>query len=335
VLDALEPALVAGLVVEDEVDRFRFSHALVRDAVLAAVPLSRRPGCTPGRGRCSTSPPRRPRPHRVDPHRGRPHWLAAGTGARQAGPGAPPPQRQVALGTARRRGGVRPAARRSRRPGGGRGVGLDGPLRPAADLIDACRWVPDWDRLSAAVDEAVEVADRPGTSSAPPRRPCSPAWCPVAAAVAWASCTSRRARAAPGAGRLPAGDGVLALPGAGRPRAGALLPRGSAGAGRRLTDEALAMARRIGDPALLQGALQAGSPPSGGRDGQPPAGADGGGGRPGRGHRGRASERPRSPCRPSCWVSSAASTACTRCSEQARALPSGCACRTSCSRSAA
>lgn len=42
VLDALDPALDAGLVTEDGVDRFRFTHALVRDTALAAVPQSRR-----------------------------------------------------------------------------------------------------------------------------------------------------------------------------------------------------------------------------------------------------------------------------------------------------
>src|SRR6201999_530841 len=42
VLDALDPALAAGLVDEDGVDRFRFTHALVRDTVLASLPASRR-----------------------------------------------------------------------------------------------------------------------------------------------------------------------------------------------------------------------------------------------------------------------------------------------------
>ena len=42
VLDRLEPAIQAGLVDEDGVDRFRFNHALVRDAVLGALAQSRR-----------------------------------------------------------------------------------------------------------------------------------------------------------------------------------------------------------------------------------------------------------------------------------------------------
>lgn len=42
VLDRLEPALVAGLVGEFGVDRFRFAHALVRDTAYAGLSLSRR-----------------------------------------------------------------------------------------------------------------------------------------------------------------------------------------------------------------------------------------------------------------------------------------------------
>ena len=47
-LDQLDPALQAGLVREDGVDRFRFAHALVRDTAYAAL-IARPdgPGCTP------------------------------------------------------------------------------------------------------------------------------------------------------------------------------------------------------------------------------------------------------------------------------------------------
>ncbi|MDF1606304.1 BTAD domain-containing putative transcriptional regulator [Nocardioides sp. YIM 152315] len=41
-LDRLDPAIEAGLVAEDGVDRFRFSHALIRDTVLSGLPQSRR-----------------------------------------------------------------------------------------------------------------------------------------------------------------------------------------------------------------------------------------------------------------------------------------------------
>ncbi|MBA2952459.1 AAA family ATPase [Nocardioides sp. MAH-18] len=41
-LDLLDPAIEAGLVAEDGIDRFRFNHALVRDTVLSGLPQSRR-----------------------------------------------------------------------------------------------------------------------------------------------------------------------------------------------------------------------------------------------------------------------------------------------------
>ena len=42
VLDLLDPALAVGLVREDGVDRFVFDHALVRDTLVARLPVSRR-----------------------------------------------------------------------------------------------------------------------------------------------------------------------------------------------------------------------------------------------------------------------------------------------------
>ena len=42
VLDLLDPALAVGLVREDGVDRFTFDHALVRDTLVARLPVSRR-----------------------------------------------------------------------------------------------------------------------------------------------------------------------------------------------------------------------------------------------------------------------------------------------------
>ena len=41
VLDSLEPAVATGLLVEADEDRFRFTHALVRDTALATLPRSR------------------------------------------------------------------------------------------------------------------------------------------------------------------------------------------------------------------------------------------------------------------------------------------------------
>ena len=41
-LDHLDPALDAGLVREDGIDRYLFGHALVRDTIYAAIPAARR-----------------------------------------------------------------------------------------------------------------------------------------------------------------------------------------------------------------------------------------------------------------------------------------------------
>jgi tetratricopeptide (TPR) repeat protein len=70
-LDALEPALAAGLVDEDGVDRFRFTHALVRDTVLSGLPASRRARV---HARAAAALEGRPG-HETEVAR---HWLAAG-----------------------------------------------------------------------------------------------------------------------------------------------------------------------------------------------------------------------------------------------------------------
>jgi hypothetical protein len=67
VLDDLDPALAEGLVVEDDADQFRFSHALVRDAVYAGVPASRR-----ARRHAAVATAT------GDPAQAARHWLAAG-----------------------------------------------------------------------------------------------------------------------------------------------------------------------------------------------------------------------------------------------------------------
>ena len=71
VLDALDPALAAGLVDEDGVDRFRFTHALVRDTVLSSLPASRRARV---HARAAAALDGRPG-HETETAR---HWLAAG-----------------------------------------------------------------------------------------------------------------------------------------------------------------------------------------------------------------------------------------------------------------
>lgn len=71
VLDLLDPALAAGLIDEDGVDRFRFTHALVRDTVLGSLPASRRARV---HARAAATLAGR-RGHEAEIAR---HWLAAG-----------------------------------------------------------------------------------------------------------------------------------------------------------------------------------------------------------------------------------------------------------------
>ncbi|MFC7496287.1 MULTISPECIES: BTAD domain-containing putative transcriptional regulator [unclassified Nocardioides] len=70
-LDLLDPAIEAGLVAEDGVDRFRFNHALVRDTVLSALPQSRRARVHARAAAALSDRPKR----ETEVAR---HWLAAG-----------------------------------------------------------------------------------------------------------------------------------------------------------------------------------------------------------------------------------------------------------------
>ncbi len=80
VLAMLEPAVGAGLLAEEDVDRFRFTHALVRDTALTGLPLSRQARLHARAAEALSS-----RPDRVgrvaDVAR---HWAAAGPRHRRA-----------------------------------------------------------------------------------------------------------------------------------------------------------------------------------------------------------------------------------------------------------
>lgn len=70
-LDRLDPAIEAGLVAEDAVDRFRFNHALVRDTALSGLPQSRRARVHARAAEALSGRPKR----ETEVAR---HWLAAG-----------------------------------------------------------------------------------------------------------------------------------------------------------------------------------------------------------------------------------------------------------------
>ncbi|QNN52053.1 BTAD domain-containing putative transcriptional regulator [Nocardioides mesophilus] len=246
VLDLLEPARVAGLVREDGVDRWAFAHALVRDTVYAALPATRRARvhvrvaeALEGRGR-ETEQAR--------------HWLEAGPGhAARAWPSA------AAAAAATRRLHAHDESAELLV------AALEAQQRdPAAtdvdrwellmQLIDARRWSGHWQAVVDVEVEAVALAERLGDDDR------------VAAAATamtlslWSSApfgqvnevvvgALRRCLA-----RLPGGDSrsrCLVLLGL----ANELYFTADFDQRRSWIAEAVAMARRIGEPGLLLDAL--------------------------------------------------------------------------------
>jgi DNA-binding SARP family transcriptional activator len=249
VLDALDPALAAGLVVEDGVDRFRFAHALVRDAVLSAVPLSRRARLHARAGEVLDVPATRTEAAR--------HWLAAGPACaarawRTAAAAARSAQAVHAHEEARDLLHAALAAQ-EQDPAAAWSDRYDLLLA----LVDSCRLLADWAELTAHADRAVEVAETAGDAERAAYAAVQPAfgalWQPQTSGASHARTIAALRRALE---RLPAGDGDL------RCRALCALavelyyvsapPEREA-----LTEQALAMARRLGDADLLQLALQA------------------------------------------------------------------------------
>ena len=248
-LDVVEPAQAAGLVREDGVDRFLFSHALVRDTLRTGISATRRArahahvaGVLEEIGGRDTEVAR--------------HWLEAGpTHAAQAWRAA---VRGAAV--ARRLHAHDEAAdlllRALQAMDEDPGTALPERYDVLLALMDAYRWSARLPQLVGTVEQAIEVGKRMRDAEAVAR-----------AAVA----TSRDGlwRSAPpgqvnevvvsalrdSLERLPAADGelrcltMLAL-------ANELYAASSFEERRALADEALAMARRIGDPALQLDACQ-------------------------------------------------------------------------------
>ena len=153
-LDVVEPAQVAGLVREDSIDRFRFSHALVRDTLVAAMAPSRA-----ARLHARVAEVLRGvRGRQTEEAR---HWLAAGPSYARAGvagrrsrrprwPASSTPTRRPPSCCARR------SAPWTHDP--------DVTLRQRYDvlllLIDAYRWSAMWPELTGTVEQAVAVAEK-------------------------------------------------------------------------------------------------------------------------------------------------------------------------------
>ncbi len=248
-LDVVEPAQAAGLVREDGIDRFLFSHALVRDTLRAGMSASRVAraharvaGVLEELGGRETEVAR--------------HWLASGPSyAAQAWRAA-----VGAAAVARRLHAYDEAANLLEQALGAMDDDVEAAPPDRYDvllaLMDAYRWSADLPHLVATVERAIEVGEQMGDPEAVAR-----------AAVA----TSRDGlwRSAPpgqtnetvvsalrgSLDRLPPEDGelrcltMLAL-------GNELWAHSSFEERRALCDEALAMARRIGDPALRLSAAQ-------------------------------------------------------------------------------
>ncbi|SFB72278.1 Transcriptional regulatory protein, C terminal [Nocardioides terrae] len=244
ILDLVEPAVVAGLVREDGIDRFAFGHALVRDTLRSNVAASRL-----ARAHAAVARALEGRPEReTEVAR---HWLAAGPShASRAWRAA-----VAAAAGARRLHAYDEAADLLR-------VALDVmPGDPEAtlrdrydtlmDLVEAYRWAALLPSLVGCAEEAIDVARRMRDPEA------------VARAATSATQSSLWRSAPPGEvngtvvaalrgslERLPEGDGelrcrtLLAL-------ANELAEQTTFAERAALVDEATAMARRLGDPRLV------------------------------------------------------------------------------------
>ncbi|WP_167009164.1 BTAD domain-containing putative transcriptional regulator [Mumia sp. ZJ430] len=158
VLDQLEPATAAGMLRDEGDDRFRFAHALVRDAVYATLSPSRRQRMH-ARIAEALGDDRRASSRVAEIAR---HWADAGEDhAAQAWTSA----YRAALAAQRRHGhdeGAELLHLALTR------IDLDPDATPAdryellLALADAARWAARWDELTDAVEEAIAVADEIG-----------------------------------------------------------------------------------------------------------------------------------------------------------------------------
>ncbi|HEX6917221.1 MAG TPA: BREX system ATP-binding domain-containing protein, partial [Phycicoccus sp.] len=247
-LDRLDPAVAAGLVRELGVDGFAFTHALVRDAVRATLPASRR---ARAHHRVAEALARRPGTEtavarhllEAGPAHASRAWPAAVRAAEVAGAVHAHAERAELLRAALAAIAGDPSASERDR------------YDVLLDLADAQRWGGDWSGLVATTEQAIATADVIGDVTLLARAAMG-----TAVGALWQSGGHgevhgvvvdglRRALAA-----LPASDSadrclvMLAL--------AVELYYGSGTAERTaLVEEGLAMARRLGDDGLLLDAL--------------------------------------------------------------------------------
>ena len=244
ILDLVEPALVAGLVREDGIDRFAFGHALVRDSLRSSVGPSRLARAHAAVARALEGQAER----ETEVAR---HWLAAGPGhAARAWPAA-----VAAARVARRLHAHDEAAELLRAALAAMAGDPDATLRhrydTLMDLIDAYRWGALLPSLVECAEEAIDVAKEMRDPQAVARAAIS-----ATQSSLWRSAPPGQANAKVVAAlegtleRLPEGDGAL------RCRTMLALANESfwlmSFAERSaLVEDATAMARRLDDPSLV------------------------------------------------------------------------------------
>lgn len=248
-LDHLDPALAAGLVRDDGIDRFLFGHALVRDTIYAAIPTTRRARAHArvAEALAGTSG----RENEVARH-----WLAAGPAfAARAWLAC-----VRAATVARRLHAYEESADLLRSAlealPGDPDATLGERYDVLMDLADAQRWSGDWEGLVGTAEQAIAVADEIGDVVLLGRAATA-----TSVGALWQSGPHGSVNAVVVGALRRALEGLPAEDGALRCRVMLALALeiyyGSTFEERRaLVEEGIAMARRIGDDALLLDACQ-------------------------------------------------------------------------------
>ncbi|HET9859732.1 MAG TPA: BTAD domain-containing putative transcriptional regulator [Nocardioidaceae bacterium] len=244
VLDHLDPAIEAGLLRDKDVERFRFAHALVRDSVYTAMSTTRR-----ARLHARIAEALQDRPGR-EAELAR-HWLSAGPRHAARGWRAA----RSAAASARRVYAYEEAVDLLRAALAAVDHDPEARARDRYDLLlelaAALQWAGDWTGLGAVTHDAIRVADDIGDVELLARAAVTTTtgalWQAAAHGFVDEVIASALRRALD---RLPPGDSplrcrvMLSL-------AGEIYYGSSPAERESLVDEGLAMARRIGDPALL------------------------------------------------------------------------------------
>jgi DNA-binding SARP family transcriptional activator len=155
VLDVVEPALAAGLVRETTVDSYAFAHALVRDSVYLALQASRRARVHVRVAQALET--------RVGQESGvAQHWLAAGPGHAGRAWRAAVVAADLARGLHAHDESARLLTAALSSMSQDAAATAQDRLGVLMSLIDACRWVPLWPELVAATQDAIALAEQIG-----------------------------------------------------------------------------------------------------------------------------------------------------------------------------